>query len=103
MSSDVFWSLTLWDWSLWMEKIVIDRKRESDKQEFEWQRLSYLQALLVNITPLKDKRTYSPTDFYIPSWHKEIDIKNIAQDTRTLEQINELKKSLDIFPKKLPK
>ncbi len=100
MSSDIFWSLTLWDWSLWMDKIIVDRKRESDKQEFEWQRLSYLQALLVNIAPMKDKKTYLPTDFYLPSWHKD-DIKISGEDKRTPEQVEELKKVLDKFPKKL--
>lgn len=103
MSSEVFWNLTLWDWGLWMEKIISDRKRENDKEEGEWIRLSHLETLIARIT---GNKTAKPTDFYKPSWHKEVEYNGdgtpkITDDKRTPEQVEELKEVLKNFKKKL--
>lgn len=73
MSHDVFWNLGLYDWTLWVEKIKEDRKRARYEQEFEWIRLSHLEALIANVNrDLKKKATaFEPIDFYKPSWFKE--------------------------------
>lgn len=79
-----------------MEKIITDRKRESDAQEYEWQRLSFLQALICNV--IQSKRQYKPTDFYIPSWQKDI---KVIEDKE--QQIEQAKNMLARFGKKLKK
>lgn len=74
MTHEVFWSLGWYDWTLWMWKIYEDRKRHVEGIEIEWERQSYLLALIANTNRDSAKRPnpFLPTDFFTPSWKKEV-------------------------------
>jgi hypothetical protein len=85
MDSQTFWNLTWWDWNLWIERIKAVKERQKLEQEYEWERQSYMMALVANCVGDKKK----PTDYFIPSWtsaEKPIESKKIS--------LKEVKKSL---------
>jgi hypothetical protein len=93
MDSETFWNLTWWDWNLWVERIIEQRKEKGLNQEYEWQRLSHLLTPIYNFMRdgKKQPTAFKPTDFFKPSW---ITDEPQEEDTRTPEEI------LSQFPKK---
>lgn len=75
-----------------MYKIIEDRKRRDHLQEFEWERLSYMMALVVNSNPYRKGQSVSPTDFFKPSWLKD---KPMGDQKMSKEEV------LSPFPKKI--
>jgi hypothetical protein len=71
MDSQTFWNLTWWDWNLWIERMIAERERKIHEQELEWERQSFLMALMANLKGQQKK----PSDFFTPSWTKNIQPK----------------------------
>lgn len=83
MGPDEFWSLTWWDWNLWIDRILFLRQEKKLNQEYEWERLSELLCPIYNFMrdTTKKPTPFSPTDFFKPSWYKEGPVEQAQIDS----------------------
>jgi len=73
MDSKTFWSLTWWDWNLWVEKIRADRERRQQDRELKMEMTRQFMCLFANVN--RDSKTkptpFEPTDFMRLSYDKD--------------------------------
>jgi hypothetical protein len=77
MDSDVFWSLSLWEWSLWIQRILNLQNQRKQDQELLIELQRNWEARYFNAKLKKNAEEFKPTDFYKLSWDPKEDDKTI--------------------------
>lgn len=63
MSPKEFWSLTWYDWSLYLMRFNKQVENRKLQREIEWSHTRALMAVISNASPNRGEKTFKPEDF----------------------------------------